>query len=98
MAQYSQLPIYNKAFAVLREFYIRVPNFNQQYRYFLGGELTKGGIEIIKLIIQANNERNAEVREKMIAVLCTNIEILITHLRIANDLKQLGGQRVYLYL
>ena len=98
MAQYSHLPIYNKAFVVLRELYIRVPKFGKQYKYFLGGKLIENAIEIIKLIIKANSERDKERRQAIIEHLCLTIEMLITHLRIANELKQLGGQKSYLFL
>lgn len=98
MAQYSHLSIYNKAFQVLREFHTRVPMFGKQYKYFLGGELVKYAVEIIKIIIKANNERDKEKRQALLEYLCLTIEMLLTHLRIANELKQLGGQKSYLYL
>ena len=98
MAQYSHLPIYNKAFAILREFYQRVPKFGKQYKYFLGGKLIEYSVDIIKIIIKANSERNQERRTELIEHLCTTIEMLITQLRIANELRQLGGQKSYLFL
>lgn len=98
MAQYSHLPIYNKAFALLREFYLRVPKFGKQYKYFLGGKLIENNIDIIKLIIKANSEKDKEKRTVMIENVCLTTEMLITHLRIANELKQLGEQKSYLYL
>ena len=98
MAQYSHLPIYNKAYGILREFYVRVPKFGKQYKYFLGGDLIKYSIEIIKIIIKANSERDKKRRTELIEYLCLTIEMLITQLRIANELRQLGGQKSYLYL
>ena len=98
MAHYEHLPIYNRAFAVLREFNIRVPKFGKQYKYFLGGELIRCSIETIKLIIKANSERDKERRIALMEQLCLTIETLITQLRIANELRQLGGQKSYLYL
>lgn len=98
MAQYSHLPIYNKAFAILRELYIRVPKFGKQYKYFLGGELLKNCAEITRIIIKANSERDKERRSQLIEYLCLTIEMMITNLRIANELRQLGGQKSYLFL
>jgi len=80
MAQYSHLSIYNKAFAVLREFYERTPRFAKQYKYILGGELIKYAVEIIKIIIKANNERDVERRKAMLENLCLTTEMLITQL------------------
>ena len=98
MAQYSHLPIYNKAFSLLREMYMRVPKFGRQYKYFLGGKLVENNIEIIRLIIKANSERDKEKRQAQLEQLCLTIETMTTHLRIANELRQLGGQRPYLFL
>ena len=98
MAKYSHLPIYNKAFTVLREFYQRVPKFNKQYKYLLGTKLIEYSIEIIKLIIKANSESDKVKRLVEMEKLCLTIEMLITQLRIANELKQLGGQKSYLYM
>ena len=98
MAQYSHLPIYNKAFEILRDMHERVPKFSKQYKYFLGGRLIEYNIEIIKLIIKANSERDKERRTMLIEQLCLTIEMLITHLRLANELGQLGGQKAYLYI
>ena len=98
MAQYSHLPIYNKAYGILREFYVRVPKFGKQYKYFLGNDLIKYAVEIIKIIIKANSERDKKRRTELIEYLCLTTEMLITQLRIANELRQLGGQKSYLYL
>ena len=77
---------------------MRVPKFGRQYKYFLGGKLVENNIEIIKLIIKANSERDKEKRQAQLEQLCLTIETMITHLRIANELRQLGGQRPYLFL
>jgi len=78
--------------------YMRVPKFGRQYKYFLGGKLVENNIEIIRLIIKANSERDKEKRQAQLEQLCLTIETMTTHLRIANELRQLGGQRPYLFL
>jgi len=98
VAQYSHLPIYNLAFDLLKELYQRVPKFSKQYKYFLGGRLVEYNIEIIRLIIETNNERDARKRINFLKDLGEKIELLIIHLRIANELKQLGQQKSYLFL
>lgn len=77
---------------------MRVPKFGKQYKYFLGGKLIENSIEIIKIIIKANSERDKEKRQAQLEQLCLTIETLIVHLRIANELRQLGGQKSYLFL
>lgn len=98
MAQYSHLAIYNKAFALLREFYLRVPKFSKQYKYLLGERLIGDNIEIIRLIIRVNSERDNKRRIVLLENMCMAIESLIINIRIANELKQLGKESAYLYL
>ena len=60
--------------------------------------MIENSIEIIKLIIKANSERDKGKRTLMIENICLTAEMLIIHLRIANELRQLGGQKPYLFL
>ena len=98
MAQYSHLPIYNTAFSLLREMYERIPKFGKQYKYLLGGEIIKSNIEAIRLILEINNNREPKVRKELLEKLIWSSESIIINLRIANELKQLGGEKSYLYL
>ncbi len=98
MAQYSHLPIYTDAFTLLRELYERVPKFNKQYKYLLGGEMIKMNIEAIRLILEINNTRETGIRKELLGNLVWCSESIIILLRIANELKQLGGEKSYLYL
>jgi hypothetical protein len=98
MAQYSHLPIYNTAFALLREMYERVPKFGKQYKYFLGGEILKANIEAIRLILEVNNTRDMARRKELLEALIWQSESVIIFLRIANELRQLGGEKNYLHL
>ena len=82
----------------MHEFYLRVPKFGKQYKYFLGNNLIEYSCEIIEIIIKANSERDIKERRVLLDSLCVTIEMLITQLRIANELRQLGGQKSYLYL
>lgn len=98
MAQYSHLPIYNVAFDLLRNFYERVPKFGKQYKYLLGEKIIGADIEAIRLILEINNTREIEKRKMLLDRLVWVIESIIILLRIANELKQLGGEKSYLYL
>lgn len=98
MAQYSHLPIYTEAFVILRELYERVPQFNKQYKYLLGTEIIKANIEVIRLILEVNNTRDNIKRRDLLENLVWCSESIIILLRIANELKQLGGEKSYFYL
>ncbi len=98
MAQYSHLPIYNSAFGLLRDLYIRVPKFDKQYKYFLGERLLSANTDVIRLILEINNEWGKEKRKELMGELLWGTESIIIYLRIANELKQLGGEKSYLYM
>ena len=98
MAYYSHLPIYNTAFDLLKDMYERVPKFGKQYKYLLGGEIIKVNIEAIRMIIEINSTRDLSARKKLLEELLWTTESIIILLRIANELKQLGGEKSYLYM
>lgn len=98
MSRYSHLPIYISAMDLLRELYKRVPKFNKQYKYFLGGELMKYSTKIVSLIMDINNEKDKEERISLVNNLDSNIEMLMVHTRISHDLKQLGSDDSYMFL
>ncbi len=94
MARYDHLPIYNTAFSILQELYIRVPKFGKQYKHTLGNRLLDASQEIALLIIQANNDRT--VRIQKIDELRKHAELLTILSRIGNELNQWGGEKIYL--
>ena len=94
MSRYEHLPIYNTAFSILKELYIRVPKFGKQYKYSLGNRLLDASQEIIILIIQANNDR--QTRLQKIDEIRRNAELLTILSRVGNELNQWGGQKAYL--
>ena len=98
MAQYAHLPIYNLAFDLLKELYQRVPKFARQYKYSLGERLLNANIEAIHLILEANNTRDKAKRRELLSRLVWQVESIIIHTRIANELQQWGGEKSYLFL
>jgi len=50
MSIYSQLPIYNDTFFLLKDLYERVPKFGKQYKYMLGEKMLGCCINILVLI------------------------------------------------
>lgn len=94
MARYAHLPIYNTAFAILKELYIRVPKFGKAYKHTLGNKMLDISQEIVMLVIQANNDRR--IRAQKIDDLLKNAESLTILSRISDELNQWGGERIYL--
>ena len=77
---------------------MRVPKFSKQHKYFLGGKLIEYNIDIIRLIIEANNCRDMSLRSTELAKLSEKIELLILHTRLAEELEQWGSKNGYLFL
>jgi hypothetical protein len=82
----------------LKEMYIRVPKFGKQYKYFLGGEIIRYAINVVRFVIRDNNTKTKEARRKELELLSDTVNMLLVNVRIANELKQLGNARQYLYV
>jgi len=98
MSIYSQLPIYNNIFFLLKDLYVRVPKFSKQYKYLLGEKMLECCVDAIFLITQISNEKDNEKRIIYVSEIYNNINILLIYIRIGNELNQLGGENSYFYL
>jgi len=98
MAQYSQLPIYNSTFFLLKDLYERVPKFDKQYKYLLGEKMLNCCVKIMLLITQISEEKDGKKRIIYISKISNNINNLLTYTRLAHELKQLGKENVYFFL
>ena len=98
MSQYSNLPIYNSSVNCLKDFYQRIPKFAKQYKYLLGGKLIEYNTKIISLIFEISNSRDKEERIRLVDEIEKNLDLLLIHVRICNELKQFGVESSYLYV
>jgi hypothetical protein len=98
MSIYSQLPIYNSVFFLLKDLYERVPKFSKQYKYLLGEKMLECCVESIILINQISDEKDNEKRIIYVSKIYENINKLLTYVRVANELNQLGKENVYFFL
>jgi hypothetical protein len=98
MSQYSQLPIYNSVFLLLKDLYERVPKFAKQYKYLLGEKMLDCCVSNILLITQISEEKENEKRIILISKIAYNTNNLLTYTRIANELNQFGKESVYFFL
>ena len=98
MSQYSNLPIYNSCVNCLKDLYQRIPKFAKQYKYLLGGKLIEYNTKIISLIYEISNSRDKDERIRLVDEIEKNIDLLLIHVRICNDLKQFGTESSYLYV
>ncbi len=98
MSIYSQLPIYNSVFFLLKDLYERVPKFSKQYKYLLGEKMLECCIESIVLINQISDEKDNEKRIIYIYKINENINKLLIYVRVASELNQLGKENAYFFL
>ncbi len=87
MGLYDELPVYKASYDLLIEIFKFVRNFSKEFKYTIGENLKTEGIELIKLIYQANAsrdkvERIRQAREK--------IEMLRLYLRLMKDMRQIN--------
>jgi len=98
MPNYSQLPIYNSVFFLLKDLYERVPKFSKQYKYLLGEKMLDCCVKTILLITQISEERDKEKRIIYLSKISEEINLLLTYTRLANELNQLGKESIYFLL
>ena len=98
MSLYSQLPIYNSVFFLLKDLHERVPKFSKQYKYLLGEKMLGCCVDSIVLINQINEERCSEKRIIYVSLIHGNMNKLLIHVRVANELNQLGKENIYFML
>jgi len=87
MGLYDELPVYKASYDLLIEIFKFVRNFSKEFKYTIGENLKTEGIELIKLIYQANASRDKvesirQAREK--------IEMLRLYLRLMKDMRQIN--------
>jgi IS4 transposase len=98
VSRYSNLPIYNSAVNCLKDLYKRIPKFDKQYKYLLGGKLVEYNTKIITLIFEISNSRDSAQRSDLCSEILKNADLMMIHARICNDLKQFGKEESYLYV
>lgn len=98
MSQTSHLKIYNSAIFLLKDFYVRLPKFDKQYKYLLGEKITDCVIDLIIKITEANNEKFTRKRIEAINKIELKVDELFVYVRLAEELNQWKTTNVYPYL
>ena len=84
--------IYTKMMEVLLWIFPKVNTFPKKQRFVLGQQIENAGLEILRLIIQANNERDADSKLKYLENMNTELDILRSLLQISQELKFMNAQ------
>lgn len=98
MTKNSELKIYNSALFLLKDIYERIPKFGKQYKYLLGERLIDCNVDILKEIVEANNEKTKSKRLEHIEIILKKTDEMFVYIRIAEELKQFKSSSAYPYL
>lgn len=98
MSSYSQLPIYNSIFLLLKDLYERVPKFGKQYKYLLGEKMLGCCIDSIVLIGRISERKDNGERAVHVSRIRENMDRLLVYARLADELNQLGKEGSYFFL
>lgn len=98
MSIYSELPVYNSIFSLLKDLYKRVPNFSKQYKYLLGEKMLACLTESIILLGRISDVKDNEKRIAYVTEIHDFMNRPLMYTRVANELHLLGGGNAYFYL
>lgn len=79
--------IYTKTLEILLWIFPKVNTFPKKQRFVLGQQIENTGLEILKLIIKANNQKDKIKKIEYLDELNTQLEILRSLLQIAQELR-----------
>jgi esterase/lipase len=86
--------VYKASYDLLIQLIISTRNFNREYKFTLGEDIKKEGMEMMKNIYRANSSIS---KKQIIQSARENIEMIRLSLRILQDLKQIN-LRKFVYL
>ena len=94
----EQFKIYSKAIDFFVWLFPMVNKFPKAQRFVLGQQIEKTALEVLTLIIRANNQKDQVERKKILAQLDVKIEVLRALLRVAYLLRFLSHQQYEYFL
>jgi len=98
MSAYSNLPIYNNIFFLLKDLYERVPKFSKSYKYLLGDKMLNCCLESLIFLNKISESRNKDERIEILSNIEYKMNELLVYIRIANELNQLVKKDNYFFL
>lgn len=87
MALFYDLPVYKDTYKLLLLVYEITKNFPREYKYTLGQDMKRDGLQLVRSIYRANRAENKKVH---LEEFLDNFEILKLEIRLCVDLKILS--------
>jgi hypothetical protein len=87
MALYYSLPIYKEIYQLILILFEATRKFPREYKYTLGQDMKRDGLELVRSVYRANKKEN---KEEDIEEILDKLEIIKLQTRLASDLKILS--------
>ncbi len=81
------MSVYKASYDLLIQLFVSIKNFEREYKFTVGENIKKEGMEMVKNIYRANSSL---VKKQLIQSARENIEMIRLNLRILQDLKQIN--------
>lgn len=90
MSTYSSLSVYKASYDLLLQLIVSTGNLKREYKFTIGENIKKEGMEMVKNIYRANS---SVAKKQLIQSARENIEMIRLNLRILQDLKQINLEK-----
>lgn len=87
MALYYDLPVYKDVYRHILKIYEYTKEFPKEYKYTLGQDMKKDGLQLVRSIYRANKEKD---KRKYLESFLDDFEVLKLEIRICTDMKILS--------
>jgi hypothetical protein len=90
MALHYDLPVYKDVYALIRELFACTANFSQAYKYNLGQDIKRDGLNLVRSIYRANKHKD---KLPHLEAFLDDFELLKLELRLCSDLKLISTRK-----
>ena len=87
MALYYRLPVYQDTYKLVLKLFEVTKDFPREYKYTLGQDIKRDGVELVRSIYRANKSRD---KKEHLEEFLDNFEILKLEVRLCVDLRILS--------
>jgi hypothetical protein len=91
MALSHTLPIYIDTYKLILLIFERTSNFGREYKYTLGQDMKRDGINLVRSIYRANRSKD---KRQYLEEFLDNFEILKLEVRLCTDLKLISTKQL----
>tara|TARA_B100000497_G_C7600902_1_gene361044 strand:- start:670 stop:1014 length:345 start_codon:yes stop_codon:yes gene_type:complete len=87
MALYYDLPVFKDVYKLIIKLFEYTKDFPREYKYTLGQDIKRDGIQLVRSIYRANKEKD---KRKYLESFLDDFELLKLEIRICTDMKLLS--------